>query len=221
MGIGFAIPSNVAKDITSKLITEGKVVRGWLGVYIQPIDEELGKELKTKHGVAVHAVMEDSPASKAGVQAGDVIIAVDKTKIKDVIQLQRVIAGFKPGQVVRITVISYRDKKRRTVKVKIGELPESEPDIKKTVDRDAEPDKLGVIVADNKKGSGVRIMMVAQGSVAERVGLKEGDIIIRIDGQSVNSVKRYSQLIKSGKRYVSLGVKRKGQSLFFRFSLPE
>lgn len=222
MGIGFAIPSNVARGIAETLIKEGKIIRGWLGVYIQPIDPELEKELKIESGVAIHAVMEDSPAAKADLKAGDVIVKVDKTDIKDVNQLQRVIAGFKPGQKVQIEVISYGDKKRRTVRVNIGELPDQEPQAKAMQEPpDSKPDRLGLIVGPAPKGQGVQVLGYQPGSVAERVGIREGDIIVSVDGQQVTSLARYKELVEGGKRYVSLGVKRDRQSLFFRFSITE
>lgn len=222
MGIGFAIPSNVARGIADTLIKDGKIIRGWLGVYIQPIDAELAKELKIETGVAIHAVMEESPAAKAELKAGDVIVKVDKTDIKDVNQLQRVIAGFKPGQTVRIEVISYADKKRRTVKVNIGELPDQEPQAKAPQEgAETKPDRLGLVVTPAAKGQGVQVVGYQPGSIAERVGIREGDLIVSVDGQPVKTVEKYRELVESGKKYLSLGVKRDKQSLFFRFSVTE
>ncbi len=221
MGIGFAIPSTVAKEITDKLISDGKIIRGWLGVYIQPIDDVLAGELGIKSGVAVHAAMEGSPAEKAGLLAGDVIIEVDGKKIEDVNQLQRFIAAFKPGQKVRIKVISLNQgKATRNLTVKIGELPDTEPEIKKA-EGSSEPDRLGLLTSFNPQAGGVVVAGVQPGSVAEGAGLKEGDVILRIDGKKVGSLKQYAELTKQAKRYVSIGVKRGTQNLFFRFSLPE
>jgi serine protease Do len=126
MGIGFAIPSNLAKDVVAKLKKDGKIVRGWLGVYIQPLDPEMGKELGIKEGVSVHEVVPDSPAQKGGLKAGDVIVEVDGTAVKEVTQLQRSISGFKPGQNVKMKVVSYNDKKSRNLSVKIGDVPSEE-----------------------------------------------------------------------------------------------
>lgn len=219
MGIGFAIPSNVAKDVINKLIADGKVIRGWLGVYIQPVDEDLKKELKIEDGVGVHAVMEDSPAQKAGIQAGDVVLAVNGKDVNDVQQLQRIIAGFKPGATVKLKVISYSTRKTRTVNVKIGELPADPQATPVSAPEDTEPDKLGLIVADSP-GKGVAINWVESGSIANQVGLEKGDVILRINRKSINNVGDYKKVVESAKVRLSMEIKRKGRGMFFRFSLP-
>lgn len=222
MGIGFAIPSNTARDIVSKLISHGKVVRGWLGVLIQPLDEELGKELGVKDGVGVHEVVEGSPAEKAGVRAGDIIVEVDDKEVKTVQELQRRIGNIKPNDTVKLKVISYADKKTRTVTVKIGELPAEEKQASgSTAPSDEEPDKLGLVVAPVKGSKeGVVIEGIQPGSFAEQFGLEVGDVIVRVNRQAVNSAQAYKKLTGTAKK-VYLEVKRKGRTLFFQFSLPE
>ncbi|MBI4406098.1 MAG: Do family serine endopeptidase [Deltaproteobacteria bacterium] len=220
MGIGFAIPSNLAKEVVSKLISEGKVIRGWLGVFIQPLDEELAKELGVKTGVGIHEVMEESPAARAGLKAGDVVIEVDGKPVKEVTQLQRVITSYKPGQTIKIKVVSYADKKTRTISVKIGELPAETENQPKLSREDETPDKLGLIVSEAKGKDGVIIDMIQPGSVADQVGLEVGDQIIRINRKTVNSVRTYKQLTSGSKR-LYLEVRRKGRTLFYQFVLPE
>lgn len=219
MGIGFAIPSNVAKDIVSKLITHGKVVRGWLGVYIQPLDDELAKELGVKEGVGVHEVIDKSPAETAGIKAGDVITEVDGKPVKDVTELQRRIGNLKPGETVKLKLVSYADKKTRTVTVRIGELPENEPQSRGS--KDDEPDKIGLIVGPSKGREGVVVEGIQPGSIAESMlGLEVGDVITKINRQPVTSVAGYKKLINSSKR-IYLEVKRQGRTLFFQFVLPD
>lgn len=221
MGIGFAIPSNLAKDIALKLISSGKITRGWLGVYIQPLDIELGKELGIKEGVGIHEVLENSPAQKAGINAGDVVTEVDGTPVKDVNELQRKIGNFKPGDTVRLKVISYNDKKSRTVSVKIGEIPEGERETEKSAPSDQEPDKLGLVVGPDKKKEGVVIEGIQPGLIAEQMlGLEVGDVITRMNRQSVNTIAGYKKALGSSKR-IYLEIKRKGRTLFFQFVLPE
>jgi serine protease Do len=221
MGIGFAIPSNLVKDIAQKLITSGKITRGWLGVYIQPLDIEFAKELGIKEGVGIHEVLENSPAQKAGINAGDVVTEVDGKPVKDVNELQRKIGSFKPGDTVKLKVISYNDKKSRTVSVKVGEIPEGEKEMEKSAPNDQEPDKLGLVVGPDKKKEGVVIEGVQPGSIAEQMlGLEVGDVITRINRQSVNSIASYKKALGSSKR-LYLEIKRKGRTLFFQFVLPE
>jgi len=220
MGIGFAIPSNLAKDVVGKLISDGKIVRGWLGVYIQPLDAELGKELGVKDGVGVHEVIVDSPAAKAGLQAGDVIVEVDGKQVKEVNTLQRTIGSYKPGQTVKIKVVGYADKKTRTVTVKVGTLPDKDPDApeEKGAPQDQEPDKLGLLLEKTKEG--MVIGSIQPGSVGDQVGLEPGDIIVRVNRKPVDSAATYKKLLKDSKK-VYLEIKRRARTLFFQFALPE
>lgn len=220
MGIGFAIPSNLAKDIVGKLIKEGKVVRGWLGVMIQPLDAEMAKDIGVKDGVAIHEVIEGSPAQTAGLKAGDVVVEVEGKAVKDVTELQRIIGNFKPGQTVKLKAVGYSDKKKRDVTVKIGTLPNEMPDADGGKgETDEEPDKLGLVVG--QKGKEVVIQAMQPGSLAETMlGLEVGDVLVTINRQPVSSVATYKKLIKSNKR-LALEVKRKGRTLFFQFVLPE
>ncbi len=219
MGIGFAIPADLAKEVTGKLISDGKVIRGWLGVYIQPLDEELGKELGVKQGVGIHEVIEDSPAAKAGLKAGDVVINVNGKDVNEVTLLQRTIAGFKPGEKVEMKVVSYADKKTRNVSVKIGELPEgdSSPGPTGSGPKDMQPDKLGLIVG-TAKGGGVVVEGIAPGSEAEQK-LEVGDLLVTLNRKKLDSVQTYKKYIATSKR-VYLEVKRKGRTLFHQFTLP-
>jgi serine protease Do len=129
MGIGFAIPSNVAKQVVASLLKDGKVVRGWLGVAIQPAGKELKKELGIKGGVVVHEVQEDSHAEKAGLRAGNAIVQIGEHAVNKVEELQRWVSERQPGEKIALKVVGYVDGKSRTVEVKIGRLPD------KTVER--------------------------------------------------------------------------------------
>jgi len=220
MGIGFAIPANLAKDIVSRLMKEGKIVRGWLGVYIQPLDPELAKDLGLKQGVGIHEVIEGSPAATAGLQAGDVVLEVDGKQVKEVTELQRRIGDFKPGQTVKLKVMGYADKKSRSITVKVGTLPEEQgaaPEDK--TENEQEPDRIGLVLG--MKGKEVVIKGLEPGSLAESMlGLEVGDVIVRVNRQNINSVAAYKKALKSSK-HVYLEVKRKGRMLFFQFALPE
>ncbi len=202
MGIGFAIPSNLAKDIVEKLISQGKVVRGWLGVLIQPLEEEFAKRLDKigiREGVSVHEVVEDSPAAKAGLKAGDVIVEVEGSPVKDVTQLQRIITNFKPGQRIRIKAVSFDDKRPRNVDVKIGELPSEDKPTQRLSREDETPDEMGAIVSLAPGGKGVLVEYVDRGSAAEQGGLEPGDIIIRINGERIQSIASYKKAVGASK----------------------
>lgn len=225
MGIGFAIPASLAKDVVNKLITDGKIVRGWLGVYIQPLDPELTKDLGVKDGVGIHEVIEKSPAAVAGLRAGDVVIEVDGKPVKEVNQLQRLISSYKPNQTVKIKVVSYADKKTKTISVKIGTLPDAEsaPTVTK---EDDTPDKLGVVAGEMKGKEGVAVQGVQPGSIAEQIGLQQGDVIASINRSAITNLASYKKELDkalSGKKrkILALEVKRKGRTLFFQFVVPE
>src|SRR5437870_6534133 len=126
-GIGFSIPINQARDVMQQLITRGRVVRGWLGIAIQDVTDQLSGSfgVKEREGVLVAEVMKGSPAEAAGLRAGDVVVELSGAQIKEVPDLQRRIAAVKPGQTMKLTVI--REKKPVAVTAQLGELPADEP----------------------------------------------------------------------------------------------
>src|SRR5262249_32111421 len=153
-----------------------KIVRGWLGVSIQPLDDAMAKELGVSTGVVVHQVQSESPAEKAGIKAGDVILEAAGKSVKNVSQLQRVISGYKPGNKVPIKVVNYDTKKSRTIDVLIGELPSTETAAtEEGSPSESSPDRLGL--ATSKTSGGVKVDRVAQGSAGESLGFEPGDVI--------------------------------------------
>src|SRR5574341_2539280 len=123
MGIGFAVPSQMVKAVIDSLVSKGKVVRGWLGVTIQEVSPELAKQfgLKNARGALVSDILEGSPADKAGITRGDVIIEVDRKPVENAVQLRNLVAGLAVGAKVNVKVI--RDKKEKAFDVAIGEQP--------------------------------------------------------------------------------------------------
>lgn len=222
-GIGFAIPINAVKKIQDQLIESGEVVRGWLGIYIQNVSDELAEkfQLEKLQGAIVARVMDDSPAAHAGIEKNDVIVAFDGESVKDVKRLRNLVANTEPGKTVVITVI--RDGEKEDIEVTIGETPaDVTRPIRPRKPSRVERGRLGVVVQDVdkdmaekfklEKPQGALVSHVADGSSAEEAGIKEGDIIIAFDGQEVENSKQLRKLIskaEAGKKIIT--VMRDGQ----------
>ena len=192
-GIGFSIPINEAKAVMSQLIARGRVVRGWLGVVIQDITDELAATfgVRERQGVLVADVMKDGPADAAGLRPGDVVVDFGGSPIREVPDLQRRVADIMPGQPVKVTVV--RDGKPVPLVVTVGEMPSedvttaaAEPDAGVLGFR-AEP--LTADVAERLKvpyTRGLVVVDVAAGSPAEAAGLRRGDVILEVARQPVS-----------------------------------
>jgi len=221
-GIGFAIPSNMAKTVMKSLIEIGKVIRGWFGVSIQAITPELAQQfqLKQDYGTLVADVVEGSPAERAGIKRGDVIVEFDGKEIKEPFQLRNMVAGTKPGDTKEVKII--RDGKAMTLEVTIGELP-SETEKAPT----AYDNALNGVEVQNltpeiyrelnipSKIRGVVVTNIESGSAAEST-LIPGDVIIEIDRKAVTNTDEYENIvsqIKTGK-IITVLIFRKGATLF-------
>lgn len=201
-GLGFAIPSNLARNISDSLIKYGKVVRGYLGVQIQDITPDMAKSLKLDReakGVIVADVFEGSPADEGGLEEGDVVIAFNGKQVETVAELRNLVAQTRPGQTVTLKVI--RHKKQMNVRVKIGDLEK----LQQLARAGAGNETLGVTVEKitpeiaNELGlkntTGVVIARVASGSPADRSGLKAGDIVFRVGNQVVKDPEQFNKLV--------------------------
>lgn len=139
MGIGFAIPSNLVKEVARRLAAGEKIVHGWLGVQIQDLDSDLKKELGIQGGVFVNEVLDGSPAAKAGIRAGDILVEMDGKGIQNGRDLQNRINQMKPGNTTRFKVVAYSTKQFRTVQAQIRAAPEQneteKEEMKESVDR--------------------------------------------------------------------------------------
>ena len=186
VGIGFAIPANVAKSVVESLRTDGKVDRGWLGVQVQHVDETLAEALglEEAQGALVASVMADGPAAGAGLRAGDVITSFAGEKLDSMKDLPRIVAEVESGTEVEIEV--WRDGRRKTLTVTIGKQGHGMLAASSTADGDDA--RLGVMLAPRAEPgkAGVTIAEVAPGSLAARNGLRPGDVIVRAGSATVN-----------------------------------
>lgn len=213
-GIGFAIPSNMVRQVVDQLIEKGRVVRGWLGVGIQPVTDDLASKFGAKEGegVLVNEVFEGDPAHRAGIQPGDIIVKIGG-KIVDTPQtLSRLVAGLVPGKKSEIQVL--RDGKAKTFAVELGERKEEAvvaaipkvPDsvlglnVQNLTSELAERFKI-------KEESGVLVNKVETGSAAEAEGLREGDLIREVNREKIDNVEQFNGAV---------GKVKKGESVLFR-----
>ena len=200
-GIGFSIPINEAKAVMAQLIAKGRVVRGWLGVAIQDITDELASSfgVREREGVLVADVMKGGPAETAGLRAGDVVVEVNGVRVREVPDLQRRVAGLAPGERVRIVVV--RDGARQPATVTIGEMPSEEPTVRAQAGEDGfglhvEPLSPGIADRLNLAVSqGVLVVDVAAGGPAARGGLRRGDVILEVGRQPVSDVQTFGQAL--------------------------
>src|SRR5437867_4055998 len=230
VGIGFSIPSNMAKRIYTELHAKGKVTRGWLGVSIQPMTPELAKGfgLKEAKGVLISDVVQDSPADRAGIAAGDIVTEFDKKKVETPQDLQKAVALTAPGKGVPLKV--WRDKGEKTLEIKIGETPDDNVALKSTnksktlLGLDVRPLTPDIARQLNLRGGdGVLVFSVEDESPAAEAGLQRGDVIREVNRQRVRSLQDFERVtkdIKEGDRITVL-LQRGQQSLYVAFTVAK
>jgi serine protease Do len=225
-GVGFAVPTSMGKPVYESLVKTGKVTRGWLGVSIQDVTQDLAKSFKLKDskGALVSEVKEDSPADQGGLKPGDVIVSYQGSPVADGVSLQRLVTRTPIGAKAAVAVV--RDGREKELTVTIGELPDATR-IAKADGGTGEPALAGVVVQDLDRETarelglagkirGVVVTAVDPDSAAEQAGLQRGDVIREINRQPVRSVKDFEKLasdVKKGERVLML-INRRGATLF-------
>jgi serine protease Do len=211
-GVGFAVPVNMAKNAMERLVGDGKIKRGYLGVFIQPVTPDLAKEfdLPDQSGALVGDVPPNTPAADAGIKEGDVIVEFNGKKVTDSRHLRLMVSQCEPD--TKATVKLIRGGKPKTLTVKLGALPEDQASVKPSTDRDQqELDALdGVEVADLDRRArqqydipanvrGALVMNVDEKSNAAEAGLRPGDVILEINRQPVRDADTAVELTKKAK----------------------
>ena len=224
-GIGFAIPANMAMDIMTDLVQHGKVSRGWLGVGIQSLDEDIAEamDLDTREGVLITSVQDDGPAAKAGAQTQDVIVQFNGQAVRNSDQLRLAVARANPGTSSEMVVL--REGKRQTLRIKLGEFPDEEAPVAQNESAPSEGE-LGLEVTavtpeiarrmDLENASGLVVTNVSPGSVAAEEGVQEGDLVLRVNQQRVTSSREFRSAVqKTSKDKPVLIQLRRGDNTFF------
>jgi serine protease Do len=209
MGIGFAIPINMVKNIQEQLQGNGKVTRGWLGVVIQNVDENLAQSfgLDTAEGILVSEVQAGSPAEKSGVKQGDVILKLNGTVLRDVADLRNRVALLTPESDAELDMV--RDGKNTTITVKIGERPTTPNQVGGQKNNDSSLEQFGLTfqqltpeLAEQlgyQESKGVVVSQVQPGSPAESAGMQPGQLIEEVNKQRVTSLSEMQSAVAGNK----------------------
>ncbi len=240
IGIGFAVPSSLAKPVVAQLRKYGRTRRGWLGVRIQTVTDEIAESLGIEHahGALVAEVTEDSPAAAAKVEAGDVIVSFDGRPVKDMRELPRMVAETEIGR--EVTVEVYRKGQTKRLKVTLGELEEAEQLAALSSEGDEESDEsaeaLGMTLARitpklrkrfdlGGDQSGVVVTEVNEDSAAAEKGIRAGDVIVEVAQEEVATPREVVEKTRAAKdserKVVLLLVRRSGDLRFVAVRIDE
>ncbi len=229
VGIGFAIPINMARKVMEDLVYKGKVSRGWLGIEMQEIEKNLADALgmKNNNGVLVKKVLENTPAEKGGLKSGDAIIAIDGNSISNPEQLRNMIGNLLPETKLKFTII--RDRKEKVIDIVLAER-NLQATSSQSIEND---DAIGMTVKPvtpdlaqryeiDASDKGVVITAIKPKSPASSASLQEGDLIQKVDGTEITSVDDYTKAVKNAKgKALLLFVKRGKNTLFVGVKLPD
>jgi serine protease Do len=225
-GIGFAVPINMARQVMERILKEGKVVRGWLGVMIQPVTPAIARAmgLDKPAGALVGDVAADSPAQKAGLRRGDIVLAINGEPISETRELSLKVAILPPGATARLKV--FRERREIEIPVVLGEQPSDRRALGPAAGPGASRALEGVDVGNltpqirqqlglPPSAAGVVVTLVEPGSPAAEAGLRRGDVIQQVNGRAVANVSEFERAVRqAGRETVLLLVNRGGNTLF-------
>ena len=206
-GVGFAVPINIAKQILPQLRDKGKVVRGWLGVSMVPVSEDMAKSLKLgePRGALISDLTNGGPALKAGLQPEDIVLEADGKRIEDTTDLASIVSSKAPGTSVQLKV--FHKGTEKNVAITLGTFPEEDENAgARSADSSRGQAKLGLSLRDLTPAGaerlelpagtkGVVVTDVEAGEPAERAGLQHGDVVLAVSGNPVQSVDEFEQEI--------------------------
>ncbi len=225
VGIGFAIPIDLAKRVVEQLRKNGRVIRGWLGIRAQDVTPQMAASMGITRGgemALVTEVAENSPAAEAGIKSGDLVVEFNGKPVPKSHEWPSLIADPRPGQ--KVTLKTIHEKKEQTLVVKIGELPDDydasqqletkDPDIGLRVQR-ITPEAARRLGLSSTKG--VMVVEVQPGSPADQVGLEPADVIREVNQRPVNNVRDFERVVRQGRRgdRILLLVQRGDNAVFF------
>ncbi len=211
MGIGFAIPINMAKNLSKQLIESGQVKRGLLGIRGSEMTSDLAKAFKldSQRGAFVNEVLPDSGAAKAGIKSGDVVVSLEGQTLSSFAELRAKVGSLGPGAVVKLGIL--RGGKAMDVNVTLGASPE----VAVALDT-INPALTGLTLSnvESKTGKGVQVDDVVKGSPADQVGFQTGDVIVGINREAIDNLDALRKVLVSKPDLIALSVVRKGQSIY-------
>jgi serine protease Do len=226
VGIGFAIPVDLTKKVVDQLRKNGRVVRGWLGIRVQEVPQQVAASLRLSRRpgsmAQVAEVSEDSPAAEAGIKPGDIVLDYNGKPLTKSQDLRSWVADTAPGQRVNLKI--FKDKAERNIAVRIGELPDEReaiiPAEGKDIDIGVKVQKVTPEIARRQglsMAKGVIVIEVQSGSLADQAGIAIGDVIREVNQRPVNTVKDFEQSVRQGRRgeRISLLVQRGDNEVFF------
>ena len=213
VGIGFAVPTSIVKNVMEQLIQYGEVRRGRIGVQISDLTPDLAKNLgiDQSEGAVIQRVEKDSPGDKAGLKAGDVAIVLDGKPVKGSSDLRNRIGLSKVESTVALTII--RDGQKKEVKVKLEKAPEKQ-EVAAIEEREALQGASFVNPEAGDKSNGIVVKDVQRNSSAWQAGLRERDVVIAVNRKAIKNVDDFEKALKDGGRQVALSVKRGSEDLF-------